>query len=269
MARALHLEKASFFVTNLVTYDSHIHGISQRESRCVRKTIRLNRSFPPICSTVSLGLHCAPQLLSPDGSGKARAPLPVVSAGTTNPHRGHHLPQPIAAGFKARCYAWQAINSILKSPEPVTSYLKYHPSPKISRASQPHIALYYTPALPWHLIRYRASISPSWLHTEKINCATRKGCRSHTNSVSTWHCSWIPEVPTKSSKFRPGWWMALDTTTHTEATALFSLLGSLLVSGGQEKLWPDGINHRRGASPPLCMDEGNDSGYDPQSTHMA
>ena len=26
-------------------------------------------------------------------------------------------------------------------------------------------------------------------------------------------------------------------------------------------------NHRRGASPPLCMDEGKDSGYDPQSTH--
>lgn len=29
------------------------------------------------------------------------------------------------------------------------------------------------------------------------------------------------------------------------------------------------LNHRRGISPPLCMDEGKDSGYYPQSIHMA
>lgn len=130
MTRALLPEEASSFVTNLLIYDSLIHGISWRESRCLRKTIQLNRSVTPICSTVSLGLHRPPQPLSWDGSGKARAPVSAVSVGTTNPHRGHQLPQPIAAGFKARHYAWQAINSILKSPKTVTSYIKYRPLPK-------------------------------------------------------------------------------------------------------------------------------------------
>lgn len=132
-----------------------------------------------------------------------------MSAGTTNPHRGHQLPQPVAAGFRARCCAWQDINSILESPETMTWCINYQPSQKTPRASQPHTALCPTKALSGHLIRYQTSILPT--HRKNKLCQKKS---SHTNSITDYCYRLMPAKSLISAQADKRPWAPLFTQSY-------------------------------------------------------